>query len=197
MKLEEQDIMDRNYKMAKKVLHLQPLTESEIIQQNLNKSDSESDRSVKRIKLQKKRSLQTLPKSLTRFQVYLDTLNEITNGRFAKSKSFNNLNIIDQKVNHNTVLCLAQFKEFKFFDQYDFSNPKVLICIHGRTPFNSSGKSVTEGECSVKRSRPTTTRSAWSCWISSIPKAYSIRWSFTFSSSKTTTTPTSASWTWR
>jgi hypothetical protein len=57
MKLEEQDIMDRNYKMAKKVLHLQPLTESEIIQQNLNKSDSESDRSVKRIKLQKKRSL--------------------------------------------------------------------------------------------------------------------------------------------
>jgi hypothetical protein len=32
MKLEESDIMDRNYNMAKKVLHLQPLTDSELIQ---------------------------------------------------------------------------------------------------------------------------------------------------------------------
>ncbi|CAD8186102.1 unnamed protein product [Paramecium octaurelia] len=65
-----------------------------------------------------------------KLQVYLKSLNQLTNGQFKKTQTQLLFGSIEPKLNNNTVLCVLRIQKLKFFNEYNQKNEKIpsLFC---------------------------------------------------------------------
>lgn len=130
-KKEDQRIYDENIKLAKRMMNLPPVINTNKLINNYRKHESKSflhsipgdvQNAKKYHKLQ---PLTAVPKPTNKYSVYVDVLNDLTNNKFEQSKSHITFPNIESKINRNTLLCLVQLQNLYLLNNYDLKNPKV------------------------------------------------------------------------
>ncbi|CAK83003.1 unnamed protein product (macronuclear) [Paramecium tetraurelia] len=119
MNIKPQVVVGKNTEIARSLKKLKPLDSLEATPESVPPGTG------KGVSGEQQQQLQG-PK----LQVYLKSLNQLTNGQFKKTQTQLLFGSIEPKLNNNTVLCVLRIQKLKFFNEYNQKNEKIpsLFC---------------------------------------------------------------------